>query len=168
MLILDTSREFYPNIISTRSYDERLNTLDNVRQAGIKVCCGGIIGLGEEDKDKIGLLWTLSTLKEHPESVPINALVAVEGTPLENQPKVSIWDMVRMISTARIVMPKTIIRMSAGRVDFSVVEQSLCFLSGANSIFAGEKLLTTTNNDIDADSQMFDLLGLKVKEANLS
>ncbi|KAI4305043.1 hypothetical protein L6164_028433 [Bauhinia variegata] len=157
---LDTSREYYPNIITTRSYDERLKTLEFVRDAGINVCSGGIIGLGEAEEDRVGLLHTLATLPTHPESVPINALVAVKGTPLEDQKPVEIWEMIRMIATARIVMPKSMVRLSAGRVKFSMPEQALCFLAGANSIFTGEKLLTTPNNDFDADQLMFKMLGL--------
>ncbi|GER27896.1 biotin synthase [Striga asiatica] len=157
---LDTSREYYPNIITTRTYDERLQTLEHVREAGINVCSGGIIGLGEAEDDRVGLLHTLSTLPTHPESVPINALVAVKGTPLEDQKPVEIWEMIRMIATARIIMPKAMVRLSAGRVRFSMPEQALCFLAGANSIFTGEKLLTTPNNDYDADQMMFKLLGL--------
>lgn len=164
---LDTSREFYPSIITTRSYDERLKTLEFVREAGISVCSGGIIGLGEQVEDRVGLLHTLATLPEHPESVPINALLAVKGTPLENQKPVEIWEMIRMIATARIVMPKAMVRLSAGRVRFSLPEQALCFLAGANSIFTGEKLLTTPNNDFDADQQMFKLLGLIPKAASI-
>lgn len=160
---LDTSREYYPNIITTRSYDERLETLQLVRDAGISVCSGGIIGLGEAEDDRVGLLHTLATLPSHPESVPINALIAVKGTPLQDQKPVEIWEMIRMISTARIVMPKAMVRLSAGRVRFSMSEQALCFLAGANSIFTGEKLLTTPNNDFDADQQMFKVLGLTPK-----
>ncbi|XP_024389417.1 biotin synthase, mitochondrial [Physcomitrium patens] len=163
---LDTSREYYPNIITTRSYDERLKTLELVRDAGISVCSGGIIGLGEAEEDRVGLLHTLATLPEHPESVPINALLAVKGTPLENQKPVEVWEMVRMIATARIVMPKAMVRLSAGRVRFSQPEQALCFMAGANSIFTGEKLLTTPNNDKDADQQMFQTLGLIPKPPN--
>lgn len=164
---LDTSREFYPSIITTRSYDERLKTLEFVREAGISVCSGGIIGLGEQVEDRVGLLHTLATLPEHPESVPINALLAVKGTPLQDQKPVEIWEMIRMIATARIVMPKAMVRLSAGRVRFSLPEQALCFLAGANSIFTGEKLLTTPNNDFDADQQMFKLLGLIPKAASI-
>ncbi|XP_057731912.1 biotin synthase, mitochondrial [Arachis stenosperma] len=164
---LDTSREYYPNIITTRTYDERLKTLEFVRDAGINVCSGGIIGLGEAEEDRVGLLHTLSTLPSHPESVPINALVAVKGTPLEDQKPVEIWEMIRMIATARIIMPKAMVRLSAGRVRFSMPEQALCFLAGANSIFTGEKLLTTPNNDFDADQLMFKLLGLLPKAPNL-
>ncbi|KAL3821329.1 hypothetical protein ACJIZ3_007234 [Penstemon smallii] len=165
---LDTSREYYPNIITTRSYDERLQTLEHVREAGINVCSGGIIGLGEAEEDRVGLLHTLATLPSHPESVPINALVAVKGTPLEDQKPVEIWEMIRMIATARIVMPKAMVRLSAGRVRFSMPEQALCFLAGANSIFTGEKLLTTPNNDYDADQAMFKLLGLIPKAPDFS
>lgn len=165
---LDTSREYYPNIITTRSYDERLETLQLVRDAGISVCSGGIIGLGEAEEDRVGLLHTLATLPTHPESVPINALVPVKGTPLQDQKPVEIWEMIRMIATARIVMPKAMVRLSAGRVRFSMSEQALCFLAGANSIFTGEKLLTTPNNDFDADQLMFKLLGLTPKAPKFS
>src|ERR1044072_120324 len=161
---LDTSKEYYKEIISTRTYNERLDTLDNVRKAGISVCCGGIVGLGETHTDRIKMLHTLSTMPEHPESVPINALVAVEGTPLENNQKVDIWDMVKMIANARILMPKAIVRLSAGRASFSVSEQALCFMAGANSIFTGEKLLTTPNPSFDEDKAMFNLLGLTARE----
>uniref|UniRef100_A0A0C9S2U4 biotin synthase n=1 Tax=Wollemia nobilis TaxID=56998 RepID=A0A0C9S2U4_9CONI len=164
---LDTSREFYPSIITTRTYDERLKTLEFVRDAGISVCSGGIIGMGEAAEDRVGLLHTLATLPEHPESVPINALLAVKGTPLQDQKPVEIWEMIRMIATARIVMPKAMVRLSAGRVRFSMPEQALCFLSGANSIFTGDKLLTTPNNDFDADQLMFKVLGLTPKPASI-
>lgn len=162
---LDTSSEYYKEIISTRTYEDRLNTLDNVRKAGVSVCCGGIIGLGEKHEDRIKMLHTLSTMPSHPESVPINGLVRVKGTPLEDNPKIDIWDMVRMIATARILMPKAMVRLSAGRNDMSVSEQALCFMAGANSIFAGEKLLTTPNPAFEEDNAMFDLLGLKPREA---
>ena len=162
---LDTSEENYSNIITTRTYDDRLDTIENVRKAGISVCSGGIIGLGETDEDRIGMLHTLSTLVQHPESVPVNALVPVKGTPLENQPLVTVWEMVRMIATARILMPKTMVRLSAGRERMSVTDQALCFLAGANSIFTGEKLLTTPNPDFDADKAMFDLLGLTPRKS---
>jgi biotin synthase len=158
---LDTSRDFYREIISTRTYDERLETLDNVRKAGITVCCGGIVGMGESDDDRITLLHTLANLPEPPESVPINALVAVAGTPLGEEPRIAIWDMVRTIATARILMPSAMVRLSAGRVHMSEAEQALCFLAGANSIFAGEKLLTTPNPEPDRDQLMFSRLGLK-------
>ncbi|MEQ8681835.1 MAG: biotin synthase BioB [Cyclobacteriaceae bacterium] len=158
---LDTSEDHYEEIITTRTYDDRLDTLKNVREANISVCSGGIIGMGETNEDRIEMLHTLATLPEHPESVPVNALVPVPGTPLEDQPKVSVWDMVRMIATARIIMPKAMVRLSAGRVRMSVEEQALCFLAGANSIFAGDELLTTPNNDVDADKEMFQTLNLK-------
>lgn len=162
---LDTSSEYYSEIITTRTYDDRLKTLDNVRKAGVTVCCGGIIGLGETHDDRIKMLHTLATLPEHPESVPINALVRVKGTPLENNPKVDVWDMVRMIATARILMPKAMVRLSAGRAEMSVAEQALCFMAGANSIFAGEKLLTTPNPSFEEDDVMFKMLGLKPRIA---
>ena len=158
---LDTSEEFYKEIITTRTYQDRLDTLENVRNAKISVCSGGIIGLGEREQDRIGLLHTLSTLPEHPESVPVNALVPVEGTPLEDQEKVSIWEMVRMIATARILMPKAMVRLSAGRVRMTLEEQALCFMAGANSIFAGDKLLTTPNPGVVQDAEMFQVLQLK-------
>jgi biotin synthase len=162
---LDTSSEYYNEIITTRTYDDRLKTLENVRKAGVSVCCGGIIGLGETHEDRIGMLHTLSNMPEHPESVPVNALVRVKGTPLENNPKVDVWDMVRMIATARILMPKAMVRLSAGRAEMSVAEQALCFMAGANSIFAGEKLLTTPNPSFDEDNAMFSLLGLTPRES---
>ena len=162
---LDTSKEHYEEIITTRTYDDRLQTLDNVRKAGVSVCCGGIIGLGETHADRIKMLHTLATMPEHPESVPINALVPIAGTPLEHNTKVDIWDMVRMIATARILMPKTMVRLSAGRTDMSVAEQALCFMAGANSIFAGDKLLTTPNPSFEEDNTMFQLLGLEPRAA---
>jgi biotin synthase len=162
---LDTSEEHYGEIISTRTYDDRLNTLENVRKSGLTVCSGGIIGLGETIEDRVGMLHTLATLPHHPESVPINALVRVKGTPLENQEKVPVWDMVRMIATARIVMPLAQIRLSAGRLEMSLPEQALCFLAGANSIFAGDKLLTTPNPSEDQDLLMLELFGLKPRPA---
>ncbi len=158
---LDTSDEYYEAIITTRTYDDRLKTLDNVRKAGVTVCCGGIIGLGETHDDRMKMLHTLATMPEHPESVPVNALVPIPGTPLANNPKVDIWDMVRMIATARILMPRAMVRLSAGRQEMSVAEQALCFMAGANSIFAGDKLLTTPNPSFEDDNVMFDLLGLK-------
>ncbi len=158
---LDTSEEHYADIITTRTYGDRLNTLENVRKAKISVCSGGIIGMGEKVEDRIGMLHTLATLPEHPESVPVNALVPVEGTPLEDQPRVPIWDMVRMIATARILMPKAMVRLSAGRVQMNIEEQALCFLAGANSIFAGDRLLTTPNPEVDQDKLMFQTLNIK-------
>jgi biotin synthase len=162
---LDTSEEDYKRIISTRTYDDRLNTIENVRKAKISVCSGGIIGLGETVEDRISMLKTLSNMAKHPESVPVNALVPVQGTPLADQPRVSVWDMVRMIATARIIMPRTQVRLSAGRTEMSTVEQALCFMAGASSIFAGEKLLTTPNPSFDEDMAMFELLGLTPRKA---
>ena len=162
---LDTSAEYYNEIITTRTYNDRLSTLDNVRKAGVTVCCGGIIGLGETHEDRIGMLHTLVTMPKHPDSVPINALVRVKGTPLENNTKVDTWDMVRMIATARILMPATMVRLSAGRTEMSQAEQALCFMAGANSIFAGDKLLTTPNPSFEEDNLMFELLGLKPRVA---
>jgi len=156
---LDTSRGYYKTIITTRSYDDRLQTLKRVDKAGISMCCGGIIGLGESTEDRIALLHTLTKL--NPESVPINFISPIEGTPLEKQNPPSIWEMLRMIATTRILMPQAMIRLSAGRVERSFEEQALCFMAGANSIFIGEKLLTTTNNDITDDRTMFELFGLK-------
>jgi biotin synthase len=158
---LDTSEEFYGDVITTRNYKDRLDTLEHVRKAKISVCSGGIIGMGEMEGDRIGMLHTLATLPEHPESVPVNALVPVEGTPLEDQPKVSVWDMLRMIATARIIMPRAMVRLSAGRVRMTLEEQALCFLAGANSIFAGDKLLTTPNPGVVQDKEMFQVLQLK-------
>jgi len=162
---LDTSEEFYGNIISRRTYKNRLDTLEHVRKAKISVCSGGIIGMGEGENDRIGMLLTLSTLPEHPESVPVNALVPVDGTPLEDQEKVSVWEMVRMIATARIIMPKAMVRLSAGRVRMTLEEQALCFMAGANSIFAGDKLLTTPNPGVVHDQMMFQTLNLKPRQA---
>ncbi len=161
---LDSSKEFYGEIIHTRHYEDRLNTLQHVRKAGISVCSGGIIGMGESVEDRIGMLLTLSSLNPHPESVPVNALVPVAGTPLEDQPLVDIFEMVRMIATARIAMPASVVRLSAGRTRMTMEGQALCFMAGANSIFAGDKLLTTPNPDFDDDMQMFNKLGLKSRE----
>ena len=165
---LDSSAEFYDRIIQTRTYQDRLDTLAAVRRAGITVCCGGIVGMGETDDDRIALIHTLANLDEPPESVPINALVAVEGTPLADRPVVSIWDMVRTIATARITMPESMVRLSAGRTTMSEADQALCFLAGANSIFAGDKLLTTPNPGVDRDQQLFDHLGLTPKPARVN
>jgi len=162
---IDTSEDYYGEIITTRKFEDRLNTLNHVREANISVCSGGIIGMGESIKDRIGMLHTLCTLPEHPESVPVNALVPVEGTPLEELEKVSVWEMVRMIATARILMPKAMVRLSAGRVRMTVEEQALCFLAGANSIFAGDKLLTTPNPEVASDQEMFQTLNLKPRDA---
>jgi biotin synthase len=162
---IDTSEENYNNIISTRNYSDRLSTIDNVRKAGLTVSSGGIIGMGETAEDRIGMLYTLSLLRPQPESVPINALVAVEGTPLADQPPVPVWDMVRMIATTRIILPKTAVRLSAGRLSMSMEGQALCFLAGASSIFAGDKLLTTPNPKYNEDMEMFRILGLSPKKA---
>lgn len=161
---LDTSEENYNNIITTRTYQHRLDTLGNVRKAGISVCSGGIIGMGESIEDRIGMLHTLATLPEHPESVPVNALVPVEGTPLENQPLVDTFEMVRMIATARVLMPKAMVRLSAGRVRMSMEAQAMCFMAGATSIFAGDKLLTTPNPNYTDDQTMFSILGLTARK----
>ena len=160
---LDTSEEYYDEIISTRKFDNRLNTINHVRKAGITVCSGGIIGLGETNNDRISMLHTLATMEKHPESVPVNALARVKGTPLEELPKVPIWDMVRMIATARIIMPSSIVRLSAGRIEMTEVEQAWCFMAGANSIFTGEQetLLVTPNPGVFQDQQMFENLGLQ-------
>ena len=158
---LDTSSAYYSKIISTRTYDDRLSTLRNVSAAGINVCCGGIIGMGESEEDRIHLIHTLATLPEHPESIPVNALVPVAGTPLANQPTIQAFDLVRMIATIRIAMPSARIRLSAGRIQLSFAEQALCFMAGANSIFTGEKLLTTPNCEKNQDQVMFELLGIK-------
>ena len=164
---LDSSREFYPEIIGTRAYDDRLETVANVHKAGISVCCGGIIGMGETVDQRIDLLHTLATLPSPPESVPVNALVPVPGTPLEECPPVSTWEMVRMIATARVLMPKAMVRLSAGRSRMSAEQQALCFLAGANSIFTGEKLLTTPNPSFDSDEGLLELLGLTAREPYL-
>lgn len=160
---IDTSENHYKDIISTRTFDQRLNTIDAVRKAGITVCSGGIIGLGETKEDRISMLLTLATMDKHPESVPINALARVKGTPMEDMPKTDSWDMVRMIATTRIVMPKTMVRLSAGRLEMNEAEQGWCFFAGANSIFAGEEqtLLVTPNPSLSQDQQMFQKLGIQ-------
>ena len=158
---LDSSEEYYKEVISTRGYQDRLDTIDNVRKTNVTVCSGGIIGMGENIEDRAGMLVALSTLNPQPESTPINALVAVEGTPLEDQKPVSIWEMIRMVATTRIVMPETQVRLSAGRTEMSREGQAMCFFAGANSIFAGDKLLTTPNPDVNEDMKMFELLGMK-------
>lgn len=162
---LDTSREFYPEIISTRTYDDRLTTLGTARAAGLKLCCGGIIGMGERVEDRLKLLWQLSQFDPAPESVPINAYVAVEGTPLADQPPVDALEFVRIIATARIVLPRSELRLSAGRSTMTDETQALCFLAGANSIFFGDKLLTTPNAAKEADQMLLKRLGLKPLEA---
>jgi biotin synthase len=165
---LDTSPEFYNSIISTRVYDDRLRTLAAVRKAGITVCCGGILGMGERESDRIGLLHRLSTLQPHPESVPINMLVRVEGTPLASMPPLDPLEMVRAIATARILMPASRVRLAAGRKQLSPEAVTLCFLAGANSIFVGERLLTTPNPGPDEDQQLLQTLGLKPLESHAS
>ena len=158
---IDTSEEYYKEVISTRGFEDRLQTINNVRKTNITVCSGGIIGMGESIEDRAGMLVALSSLNPQPESVPINALVPVEGTPLEEQALVEIWEMIRMVATTRIVMPETQVRLSAGRINMSREGQAMCFLAGANSIFSGDKLLTTPNNDVNEDMKMFEILGLK-------
>ena len=162
---LDTSPEFYREIITTRTNNDRLETLSHVRDAGLQVCCGGIIGMGETIEDRARLLQELATLDPHPESVPINALVPVPGTPLEEQPPVKPLDLVRMVATARILMPTSFVRLSAGRSALTREAQFLCFLAGANSIFYGDKLLTTANNDVDDDLALIEEAGLRIKPA---
>ncbi|QKY91126.1 biotin synthase BioB [Acinetobacter sp. NEB 394] len=162
---LDTSREYYPNVISTRSFDDRLDTLSHVREAGLKVCSGGIVGLGEETKDRIGLLFELATLPIHPESVPINMLVPMKGTPLAEVDKLDVTEWIRTIAVARIIMPKSYIRLSAGRESLSDADQALAFMAGANSLFSGEKLLTTPNTAQGKDQQLFQKLGLHAEKA---
>ena len=157
---LDTSEDYYKEVISTRGFDDRLATIDNVRKTNVTVCSGGIIGMGESPADRAGMLVALATLNPQPESVPINALVPVEGTPMEEQEPVPIWDMIRMVATTRIVMPDTQVRLSAGRTQMSREGQAMCFFAGANSIFAGDKLLTTPNPDVNEDMEMFKMLGL--------
>ena len=161
---LDTSPEFYGEIITTRTYRDRLDTLDHVRDAGINVCCGGIVGMGEGLDDRVGMIATLANLPVHPESVPINMLVQVEGTPLEGVAKLDPLDFVRTIAVARIAMPASVVRLSAGREDMSEETQALCFLAGANSIFYGPKLLTTPNPERDRDMRLLDKLGLRPME----
>lgn len=160
---LDTSPEFYGTIISTRTYAERLQTLTRLRRAGITVCCGGIIGMGEDRSVRCGLLQQLAALKPHPESVPINLLVRVKGTPLASQPPLDPLEFVRMIATARILMPASMVRLSAGRGALTDEAQALCFLAGANSIFLGEKLLTTSNPETDADRQLLRKIGMRLR-----
>jgi len=162
---VDTSEEYYKKIITTRTYQDRIKTLENIRKTNITVCSGGIIGMGEQIKDRAGMLKTLSSLNPHPESVPINILIPVKGTPLVDQKLVSIWEMVRMIATTRIVMPESIVRLSAGRVNMNKEGQALCFLAGANSIFTGEKLLTQSNPEINEDMEMLKTFGLEPREA---
>jgi biotin synthase len=158
---LDTSPEYYGDIITTRTYQDRLNTLANVRKAGMKVCCGGIVGMGEEVSDRAGLLLQLANMADHPESVPINMLVKVEGTPLANEADLDPFDFIRTIAVARILMPASHVRLSAGREQMNEQTQAMAFLAGANSIFYGEKLLTTPNPEASKDMQLFKRLGIK-------
>ena len=162
---LDTSREYYSNIISTRTFDDRLTTLDFVRNSGMKVCSGGIVGLGENTKDRIGLLHELATLPIQPESVPINMLVPIEGTPLADVEKLDVTEWIRCIAVARIIMPKSYIRLSAGRESLSDSDQALAFMAGANSLFSGEKLLTTPNAGKGKDKLLFEKLGINIEKA---
>ena len=163
---LDTSPEFYGQIITTRTYDDRLETLTRVRQAGITVCCGGIIGMGESRDARLRLLQQLAGLDPHPESVPINMLVAVDGTPLADRPPEDPIDLVRMIATARILMPHAFVRLSAGRLSLSDEAQALCFMAGANSVFLGDRLLTTPNPTADVDRALFERLGLRLQASH--
>ena len=163
---LDTGPDYYDQIITTRTYEDRLRTLEYVREAGVSVCCGGILGMGESAQDRIALLRVLSHLNPHPESVPINALVRVKGTPLGDRSPVDPIEIVRIIATARIVLPKSRVRLSAGRTEMSVETQALCFVAGANSIFSGEKLLTTPNPDLYHDRALLDKLGLSPLEGS--
>lgn len=161
---IDTSEEFYKEVITTRTYQDRLDTLENVRKSGMKVCCGGIVGMGEKVDDRAKMLITLANMKEHPESVPVNMLVKVEGTPLINEGEVDAIDFVKTIAVARILMPASYVRLSAGRENMSKETQALCFLAGANSIFYGEKLLTTPNPEKNEDVELLNSLGIKIKQ----
>jgi biotin synthase len=161
---LDTSPEYYGEIISTRTYQDRLDTLGHVREAGIHVCCGGIVGMGEGEEDRVGMIVALASLPVHPESVPINMLVQVEGTPFAGHAPLDVLDFVRTIAVARITMPASVVRLSAGREDMTEEAQALCFLAGANSIFYGPKLLTTPNPGRDRDMALLDKLGMRPME----
>ncbi|TRM60124.1 hypothetical protein BD626DRAFT_407739 [Schizophyllum amplum] len=162
---LDTSREFYPEVITSRSYDDRLDTISAVRDAGISVCSGGILGLGETDKDRVGLIWQVATMPEHPESFPVNALIPIPGTPLEKNEPVPYHTLARTIATARIVMPATIIRIAAGRSIMPESEQMMCFMAGANAVFTGEQMLTTPCSPWDQDKAMMERWGLEGMES---
>lgn len=162
---IDTSEEHYEEIISTRTFDDRLNTHKSVRKAGVSLCSGGIIGLGETKEDRLKMIMSLANSDKQPESVPINTLVPVEGTPLQDQEKVPVWDLVKMVAIARITMPKSAVRLSAGRLELTDEGQAFCFMAGANSIFAGETLLTTPNPEFDSDMMLFKTLGLEPKKA---
>jgi biotin synthase len=163
---IDTSEEFYKEIISTRTFSDRMNTINKVQQNDIKVCVGGIIGMGENQDDRISMLLTLANMKKQPESVPINQLIPIPGTPLANQTKVDTFDFIRIIALARILMPQTFVRLSAGREKMSEEMQFLCFFAGANSIFYGDKLLTSSNKDIESDLVLLKKLGMNLKQKN--
>ncbi len=162
---LDTSPEYYEEIISTRTYEDRLETLENVRHTGMKVCCGGIVGMGESKQDRVGLLTTLANLDPHPESVPINNLVKIPGTPLSETEDIDPFEFVRTIAVARILMPSSYVRLSAGREEMNDQLQALCFLAGANSIFYGDQLLTTSNATVEHDRELFARLGMAAESA---
>lgn len=158
---IDSSKEFYSEIITTRNFEDRLNTLKNVREAGLNVCSGGIVGMGEKRNDRAQMLITLANLPKHPQSVPINMLVKVKGTPLENVEELDQFEFIRTIAVARIMMPKSVVRLSAGRENMNEQTQALCFLAGANSIFYGEKLLTTSNPEMEKDQKLLEKLGIQ-------
>jgi biotin synthase len=158
---LDTGENYYSSVVTTRTYADRLQTLENVASAGLSLCCGGVLGMGESHEDRIDLLHTLATLATPPESVPVNALVPIVGTPMEDQEPASVWDLVRVIATARVLIPTAMVRLSAGRDRLSSEEQALCFLAGANSIFSGDKLLTTSHPGAAKDALLLDMLGLE-------
>ncbi|MFT6715940.1 MAG: biotin synthase [Saprospiraceae bacterium] len=162
---IDTSEEHYEEVISTRTFKDRIDTHKSVRKAGVSLCSGGIIGLGETKKDRLKMILALANSEKQPESVPINTLVPVEGTPLENQEKVPVWDLIKMVAIARITMPRSAVRLSAGRLELTDEGQAFCFMAGANSIFAGETLLTTPNPEFDNDMMLFKTLGLESKKA---
>ncbi|MDH5711978.1 MAG: biotin synthase BioB, partial [Gammaproteobacteria bacterium] len=165
---LDTSPEFYGDIITTRTYQDRLDTLEHVRNAGINTCSGGILGMGESREDRASLLQQLANLPKHPDSVPINMLVAIKGTPLQDTPKLEPLEFIRTIAVARIMMPESYVRLSAGRAEMNDETQAMCFFAGANSIFYGEKLLTTDNPDENHDQQLFDKLGIQALKTEIS
>ncbi len=162
---LDTSKDYYKDVISTREYEDRLQTIENARKAGITVCSGGIIGMGEAIEDRVGLLMSYMEMETPPDSIPINALVAIEGTPMEDQKPIEQWELIRMVATTRIAFPESVVRLSAGRTKMSMEGQALCFMAGAGSIFAGDKLLTTPNPEFNEDKEMFGILGLIPKQA---
>ena len=163
---LDSSEQFYKTIITTRTYQDRLQTLNVVEKTGLSVCCGAILGMGETITDRLQFLHALSQRDRHPESIPINQLTAVPGTPFEQQPIVPIWEMVRMVATTRIIFPKAMVRLSCGRVNMSHEQHALCFLAGANSLFSGERLLTVANSSVDQDEEMFQLFNLTARVAH--